>query len=81
MSLRDVTCYTGRMSGVCPICQKKAGPRQDNGAWPFCSGRCKSIDLSKWMGGEYRMATEERAMEGAPQDSTVTAGNRKDMPS
>jgi uncharacterized protein len=36
----------------CPTCKKK-------GAWftgehgPFCSHRCKLIDLGKWMGGEH----------------------------
>jgi hypothetical protein len=37
---------------ACPTCQKK-------GDWlageysPFCSHRCKLIDLGKWLGGEH----------------------------
>ncbi len=31
-------------------------PRSENRAYPFCSARCRLIDLSKWLGGEYRIA-------------------------
>jgi len=37
---------------ICPTCKKK-------GDWfagkhgPFCSHRCKLIDLGKWLGGEH----------------------------
>jgi uncharacterized protein len=30
-------------------------PRPANGAFPFCSDRCKLLDLGKWLGGEYRV--------------------------
>ena len=26
--------------------------------WPFCSPRCKLIDLGRWLGGDYRIATQ-----------------------
>ena len=26
---------------------------------PFCSDRCKLIDLGKWISGEYRIAADE----------------------
>lgn len=39
----------------CPICQKEneffAEP-----IGPFCSKRCKLIDLGKWFGEEYRIS-------------------------
>jgi len=25
--------------------------------WPFCSRRCKTIDLGRWLGGTYRIET------------------------
>jgi endogenous inhibitor of DNA gyrase (YacG/DUF329 family) len=31
-------------------------PRSENRSFPFCSDRCRLIDLSKWLGGEYRIA-------------------------
>jgi len=31
-------------------------PRRENRAFPFCSDRCRLIDLSKWLGEDYRIA-------------------------
>jgi endogenous inhibitor of DNA gyrase (YacG/DUF329 family) len=39
----------------CPICRKPALPRTENAAFPFCSARCKLLDLGKWLGEEYRV--------------------------
>nr|WP_242344989.1 DNA gyrase inhibitor YacG [Anaeromyxobacter sp. SG22] len=46
------------MSGVpraCPICGKPVPPRTENRAFPFCSDRCRLLDLGKWLGEEYRV--------------------------
>lgn len=40
----------------CPICGKPAV----QGHIPFCSTRCSDIDLGRWLGGEYRIPTDER---------------------
>ena len=41
----------------CPVCQR-TGPWLENNPWyPFCSERCKMVDLGKWLGGEYRIAS------------------------
>jgi len=37
----------------CRICQQPTSP--DDPAFPFCSPRCRLVDLGKWMGGEYRV--------------------------
>ena len=29
--------------------------RSENPCFPFCSERCRAIDLGKWLGGEYRI--------------------------
>jgi uncharacterized protein len=49
---------TWRM-GMCPICGKGAKPRTENKAAPFCSPRCKSVDLGKWLNEDYRVPTAE----------------------
>ncbi|HYG70016.1 MAG TPA: DNA gyrase inhibitor YacG [Anaeromyxobacteraceae bacterium] len=41
--------------GSCPICGKPAPPRPGNPAAPFCSERCRLLDLGKWLGGDYRI--------------------------
>ena len=47
----------------CPTCQKET-ELKDNAFRPFCSERCKLIDLGRWAGGEYRVPTQERPPEG-----------------
>ena len=41
---------------LCPICNRPAPPRQGNRSYPFCSDRCRLIDLGKWLSGAYRVA-------------------------
>lgn len=42
----------------CPICNAAAKPRSENSAFPFCTARCKTIDLGKWMSDEYRIPVQ-----------------------
>lgn len=30
-------------------------PRAGNPAFPFCSPRCKLVDLGRWLGEDYRV--------------------------
>ncbi len=46
----------------CPICKKPIAGPKENEAFPFCSPRCRLIDLGKWLGGEYRIP-------GKPEES------------
>jgi uncharacterized protein len=44
----------------CPICKR---PMQGQGPkewpdFPFCSSRCRLLDLGRWLGEEYRVATD-----------------------
>jgi endogenous inhibitor of DNA gyrase (YacG/DUF329 family) len=49
---------------ACAICRKPVPPRPENPFYPFCSERCRLIDLGKWLGEEYRIAGP-RAGDGA----------------
>jgi len=51
----------------CPIC-KKPTTWEGNPFRPFCSERCKLIDLDNWLSERYRIpaATEDSA-EGEPE--------------
>jgi endogenous inhibitor of DNA gyrase (YacG/DUF329 family) len=42
------------MKARCPICDKEAEWKQ-NPYRPFCSERCKLIDLGKWAMEKYRV--------------------------
>jgi endogenous inhibitor of DNA gyrase (YacG/DUF329 family) len=46
----------------CPLCGKPASARHK----PFCSQRCATIDLARWITGTYRVPTDETP-EDAPQ--------------
>jgi endogenous inhibitor of DNA gyrase (YacG/DUF329 family) len=38
----------------CPICSGSV--RGGAGSFPFCSGRCRTIDLHRWFRGDYRIS-------------------------
>jgi endogenous inhibitor of DNA gyrase (YacG/DUF329 family) len=42
----------------CPTCGRPPAPRPGNGAWPFCSDRCRLADLARWIGESYRIPGE-----------------------
>jgi endogenous inhibitor of DNA gyrase (YacG/DUF329 family) len=52
------------MVSLCPICHKRAAPRTENRAFPFCSPRCKQVDLGKWLDEEYRVPDGNSAPHG-----------------
>jgi endogenous inhibitor of DNA gyrase (YacG/DUF329 family) len=39
----------------CPSCRAKVKPERENGAFPFCSPRCRAVDLARWFTGSYRV--------------------------
>jgi len=45
------------MKVSCPTC-RKAVDREGNDFRPFCSARCRLIDLGQWASGKYRIAGE-----------------------
>ena len=51
---------------VCPTCRKTVVYKdlKDIPYRPFCSRRCKLVDLGKWLNEEYRIS---EPIEGSPQ--------------
>jgi len=41
-------------------------PREQNKAFPFCSPRCKLVDLGKWLGDKYSVPDSD-ASESHPE--------------
>ena len=66
----------------CPTCNREV-QWQDNPFRPFCSERCKLLDLSKWVSEEYRVpgkpvpseAVEENEEDNRGQDSNSSEFN------
>ncbi len=64
----DTTLFADAQSGdahtplpfrlTCPICEKSVefADRDEATSRPFCSIRCKNVDLGKWLSGEYRIS-------------------------
>lgn len=42
----------------CPICRREAAPRAENADFPFCSERCRLLDLGRWLDASYRIPVE-----------------------
>ncbi len=55
----------------CPICKKAV--KSDNAEFPFCSDRCRTIDLGKWASGASVIPSpvtdsEEQIRTSTPED-------------
>ncbi len=50
----------------CPICKKEAAPGGE--FFPFCSERCKIIDLGNWASEAYVISTPAQAEESSEPD-------------
>lgn len=54
MRLADLRPALEAATGIrrpCPICEKPVAV--DDDFFPFCSKRCRQVDLGKWLGGDY----------------------------
>ena len=54
----------------CPICKRET-IREGNPFRPFCSERCKLIDLDNWLSGRYRVSTPVREPESVKSDGSA----------
>jgi uncharacterized protein len=56
----------------CPICNKET-KREGNPYRPFCSERCKMIDLDNWLSDRYRISTSTSDREGEAEEQHPAA--------
>jgi uncharacterized protein len=61
------------MSLRCSICEREFQP-EDSPALPFCSERCRMIDLGRWLKEGYGMPIESEEEREAPQMNTDPNG-------
>ena len=48
------SCYTFFMTTLCPGCRCPTS-RDSNPFHPFCSERCRVVDLGAWLNADYRI--------------------------
>lgn len=77
------------MKVKCPTCSKPAEYAPENAFRPFCSERCKLIDLGEWASGNYAIPSQtppepeelEAALEEAALKAMSGGGDLTDDPS
>lgn len=47
------TCYADRVPASCPVCKRRVITETPES--PFCSERCRLVDLGRWLEGDYRI--------------------------
>ena len=52
----------------CPICKTPVDQSRAEGAkfFPFCSDRCRLIDLGRWLDGKYQIPADDDDFEAPP---------------
>ncbi len=62
----------------CPICQSEFEPDKSS-TQPFCSERCRTIDLGRWLDESYTMPVFHNPDEEPPAEDDA-AGESGGMP-
>ncbi|QRM54191.1 DNA gyrase inhibitor YacG [Sinorhizobium sp. BG8] len=53
-----------RKTRACPECGRPSS-RDD---YPFCSNRCRDIDLNRWLSGSYAIPVADDETKAEPED-------------
>jgi uncharacterized protein len=59
----------------CPICKKNV--KNTDADFPFCSDRCRVIDLGKWASGAYVVSSPATDEDEAIRDADPEDGERE----
>lgn len=59
----------------CPTCKKSVNAKGPD--FPFCSDRCRLIDLGKWASGAYVISSPVTDIDDAIQDSSPLDADKK----
>jgi hypothetical protein len=62
----------------CPICKKPVDENEigkPGSTFPFCSDRCRLIDLGRWLSGKYQIPSIESDADA--HDAEATSDERR----
>jgi uncharacterized protein len=60
---------TGPSGGSCPICKEPT----EQAYRPFCSARCRDVDLSRWLRGGYAIPGGQADADEDGEDAAIRA--------
>ncbi len=65
---------------TCPACKKKlrGDTEEAKKARPFCSPRCRQVDLGRWLNEEYRVPVEEDQAKPAESSASSSTSDEED---
>jgi endogenous inhibitor of DNA gyrase (YacG/DUF329 family) len=71
----------GKMKHRCPVCRKviDAAIQQESregNFYPFCSQRCKMVDLGRWLDGNYKIISRLRPEDAEKIDESDADGHK-----
>lgn len=69
---------SGKSPPACPICGHEVA---DPETAPFCSARCRDIDLGRWLKGSYRLPGPPTTPPTAPPETEKGDGSADETPS
>lgn len=77
-----VGCRMGKdkkksMKIICPVCKTET-TWEENPVRPFCSERCRIIDLGKWASEEYRIAGDVKRPSDDEHEKKPNHGGKKE---
>lgn len=56
-----------RKARPCPECGKPSAREH----YPFCSDRCRTLDLSRWLNGSYTIPVADDESKADPEDGNT----------
>lgn len=68
----DTTSFDEAGPLLCPICRRAfvLPAEGEKSAFPFCSDRCRTIDLARWLDGKYQIPVVEKDESDAEGETT-----------
>ncbi len=61
---------------ACPTCRQQAVYSEANRWRPFCSARCRGVDLGAWANEQFRVPAEAPPEDGSLSGTASDSSNR-----
>ena len=67
------------MKNICPVCHKAINTTDKKNSifLPFCSERCKFVDLGSWLDADYKILSTQQSLD-PDQDIDMSISDSQD---